>query len=253
MRVISVVNNKGGVAKTITAVNLAYLLAERGYKTLLVDTDQQANATANIGFEVESNMETIADVYLKKRPMKDVAHPTAYENLDIIPSGTAWTNGESQLMALQNEGSIERRMKVAARGLEYDFVVIDCPPVLSCLITNIFYITTDVIIPCVPDEFSLMGLEKIVQKVEEAQEEYNDDLQNTGILFTLADRRHVLTRQVIKEVEEGGLVAFDTTIPSSVAVKESTKVYTPVVKYAPNCKPSESYRALLEEVLEMVG
>jgi len=250
MRLITVVNNKGGVAKTITSVNLAYALAEKGYRTLVVDLDQQANATMNFGCTGEGK-NNIANVFFDGMPLKDAYCETGYDNLCLVPSGSAFINGEQRLIGDVMHGSIERRLKAAIKGLDFDYVIIDCPPSLSILITNALYISTDVIIPCAIDGFSLEGLSVIYNKIVTAKQDYADQIERVGVLWTRIDARQVLTKQLMEYGEHIQIPIFETKIRESVKVRESTVQRIPLIEYSQESNPTVDYISLAEEVLGM--
>ncbi len=251
MRIITVVNNKGGVAKTITSVNLACGMASKGYKTLLVDLDQQANATLNLGCSGEGN-KNIADVFFEDAKLNEAFMPTVYKNLYLVPSGSSFINGEQRLIGDVMKGSVERRLKVATKGLDFDYVIIDCPPSLSTLITNALYISTDVIIPCAIDGFSLEGLSVIYNKIVNAKQDYAEQIQRVGVLWTRVDTRQILAKQLIAHGENINIPIFETKIRESVKVRESTVQRVPLVEYMPSCNPALDYMVFTEEVLSMV-
>jgi chromosome partitioning protein len=251
MRVITVVNNKGGVAKTITSVNLACSIASKGFKTLLVDLDQQANATLNLGCTGEGT-KNIADVFFEGSKLNESFMPTDYENLYLVPSGSAFINGEQRLIGDVMKGSVERRLKVVMKDLDFDYVIIDCPPSLSTLITNALYISTDIIIPCAIDGFSLEGLSVIYNKIINAKQDYAEKIQRVGVLWTRVDTRQILTKQLMAHGENINIPIFDTKIRESVKVRESTVQRVPLVVYNQACNPALDYLEFANEVLNMV-
>lgn len=250
MRTITVVNNKGGVGKTITSVNVATSLAQRGNKTLLIDLDQQANATSCL-IGSGDGIRGIADVFFDGAMVSDVAAPTAYSNLFIVHSGKAFINSEQRLLADQSERSIERRLKMGMKGVNYDYVVIDCPPSLSALITNAMYVATDIIVPCSPDGFSIEGLKVIIDKIQSARQDYAENLERFAIVWTRVDTRQILTKQLIEYLKGKDLPVFETVIRESVKVRESTVQHMPVVVYDPDCNPSKDYQILTTEIVDI--
>ena len=251
MRVITVVNNKGGVAKTITRVNLACGIAAQGFKTLLVDLDQQANATLNLDCTGEGK-KNIADVFFEGVTLNDAASKTEYENLYLVPSASSFINGEQRLIGDVMKGSVERRLKVAMKDLQFDYVIIDCPPSLSTLITNALYISTDVIIPCAIDGFSLEGLSVIYNKIVNAKQDYAQMIERVGVLWTRVDTRQILTKQLMAHGENINIPIFDTKIRESVKVRESTVERMPLIVYNSKCNPAIDYFEFASEVLNMV-
>lgn len=250
-RVLVFVNNKGGVGKTISSVNVAVGFAQKGFKTLLIDIDQQANATKYLGCSGEG-VSNIADVFFNKMSVTEAAMQTPYENLYLVPSGTAFVNGEQRLLGVTN-ASLERRLKNAMRDHDYDYVIIDCPPSLSTMITNALYVATHIIIPCATDGFSIEGLKIIIEKIMEAKQDYADDLEGYAILWTRIDKRQNIVKHLIAEGEKKELPSFETSIRESVRVRESTMEDKPLIVYDPSCNPSVDYRNLVVEIMEWMN
>lgn len=247
-KVLVFVNNKGGVGKTISSVNVGLGLAEKGFKTLLVDIDQQANATKYLGCTGEG-VNNIADVFFNKMPITEAAMQTPYENLFLVPSGLAFVNSEQRLLG-DTSSSLERRLKNAMRGHDFDYILIDCPPSLSTMITNALYVATHIIIPCATDGFSLDGLKNIIEKIMAAKQDYADDLVNYAILWTRIDKRQNIVKSLIDEGDKKELPTFETAIRASVRVLESTCQDMPLLVYAPNSNPAVDYRNLVIELME---
>jgi chromosome partitioning protein len=249
-RVIAVSNQKGGVTKTTTTVNTATELALKGFKTCIIELDWQCNASFYLNVDGGEGL-NIRDVFFEGKSIKEAARPTAYENLDIVPASKAFANAETYLQADSENGSIERRLKRAMKDNDYDYVIIDCPPNLSVLITNAFYVATDIIIPCAAEPFSFQGMDGIYTKIHAAKMDYAEDLERVAILLTLTDMREDLTRSAIEDVEKAPFPRFDTMIRKSVKMQKSTSAQIPLVMYDRECHPSVDYRNLVSEIISM--
>jgi chromosome partitioning protein len=247
MRIIAVANQKGGVGKTTTALNIAAALAEQGHRTLLLDLDPQANATSGVG--VENAEPSIYDVLVDGLPLKQIIRATEVAALDLAPSHIDLSAAELELVAaLAREYVLKRAIDRAQ--LEYEFVVIDCPPSLGLLTLNALVAAGEVLIPVQCEYYALAGLAKLLDTVGRVRGALNAQLQIAGVALTMYDGRTNLARDVVAEVKRSfpGRV-FNTLIPRSVRLAEAPSHGVPITTYEPHGAAAEAYRALAQELV----
>ena len=248
-----VANQKGGVAKTTTSVNLACGLALRGHRVLVVDIDPQANATTGLGIDHRSVELSTYDLLTGDAGLGQVVQPTTIKNLDCAPSSLDLAGAEIELTAVMDR---ERRL---AEGLEnarsnYDIVFIDCPPSLGLLTVNALTAADDLIVPVQCEYYALEGLGQLLETAERVRGALNKQLRIVGFLMTMYDARTKLSSQVMDEVKSHfGELVFETLIPRSVRLSEAPSFGEPVLTLDPSSRGAISYRLLAVEVEERYG
>ena len=242
-------NQKGGVGKSTTAINLAAYLAEKGEKILVIDMDPQANATSGLGVE-ESPSGCMYDVLLEGKPLEEVAVKTSIEGLDVAPSTINLVGAEVELVSsLAREYKLKRILKKMPEDL-YDRVLMDCPPSLDLLTLNALTAADEVLIPIQCEYYALEGLTQLMRSIRMVREELNPELRVGGVLLTMFDPRTNLAHQVAEEVRSFfGEQVFHTLIPRNVRLSEAPSFGMPVALYAPRSTGAEAYEAVAEEVL----
>ena len=246
-RVFAVANQKGGVGKTTTAVNLAASFAVSERRTLLIDLDPQANASSGIG--VASQATHVYDALIGRYPLKDVAQPTELEFLRVVPSGPDLVGAEIELVGAEQR---ERRMARAVAEVrdDYDIVLIDCPPSLGLLTLNALTAADSVIVPLQAEYYALEGLARLLDTIELVRSSLNPRLVLEGVVLTMMDARNNLSRQVADEVRNHlGDRVFSTEIPRNVKLSEAPSHGRPALLYDVRSKGSLAYLRVAEEIL----
>ncbi len=249
-RIIVIANQKGGVGKTTTAVNLGDALARRGNEVLLVDSDPQANATAGLGIAVGDRPSTY-DLLLGDVSLSDVTMPTGFDRLSIVPATSDLAGAEVELTTVMAR---ESRMKQALEGGidAYDIVIIDCPPSVGLLTINALTAADEVIVPVQCEYLALEGLGQFTSTLELVRRNLNQKLRMRGPVLTMFDRRTTLSQQVAEEVRSHFPETFQTVIARSVRLGEAPSHGLPIHAYDPRSPASAAYDALAEEVLGTV-
>ncbi len=251
--ILAVVNQKGGVGKTTTAINLAASLALAGKKILIVDSDPQGNSTSGLGFRKEEVDTGVYDIYAERATVKDTVLSSDVQELYIIPSTIDLLAVEVELV------SREGREYLLANALkeikeDYEYIFIDCPPSLGLLTLNALVAAEAVIVPVQCEYYSLEGLGLLTRTIRLVQNSFNPDLYIKGIILTMFDSRNSLSRQVAEEVRNHfGNVVFDTIIPRNVVLGEAPSYGKPVLLYDYKSKGAQSYLALAKEMLNEDG
>ena len=249
VKVIALANQKGGVGKTTTAVNLAACLAVEGRKVLLVDSDPQGNTTSGLGLDKRDIKKSIYDMIIKDVPAKDVIVPTAYENLSLLPATIALAGAEIELV---NMMSLENRLKNALERVkyDYDYVLIDCPPSLGLLTLNALTAASSVIIPIQCEFYALEGVTMLMNTIQLVQRNLNPALKLEGVVMIMFDARTNLASDVVSEVKKYfSAKMYNTIIPRNVKLSEAPSHGEPVIVYDPRSKGAQVYQELAREVI----
>jgi len=252
-KIIAVANQKGGVGKTTSAINLAASLAALEFKTLLVDADPQANATSGVGFDPNDITKSIYECMVDGTKAEDIIINTNIAFLDLIPSHIDLVGAEVEMINLPNR---ENKMKDALLQIKdrYDFIIIDCSPSLGLITVNSLTASNSVIIPVQCEYFALEGLGKLLNTIKIIQSRLNQELEIEGILLTMYDVRLRLSNQVVEEVQlHFQQMVFDTIIPRNVKLSESPSFGIPAILHDADSKGAISYLNLAREIVEKNG
>jgi len=248
-RILAIVNQKGGVGKTTTTINLAAGLAKRGQSVLMVDLDPQGNASTGLGVSKKSPDENLFDVFVDNVPLQKIVKPTSVDGVDIVPSHMDMAGVEIEI---SDEADRAIRLKRAFENLtkHYDYILIDCPPSLNMLTINALTAARSVLVPLQCEFFALEGLSQLLKTVEMAKANLNDKLTIDGVMLTMYDKRNRLSAQVAADVRKHlGRAVFKTMIPRNVRIAEAPSFGRPVISYDPHCAGSKAYMQLADEML----
>lgn len=251
--VICITNQKGGVGKTTTAVNLAYYLARRKFKVLLVDLDPQGNATSGLGVNKDELTKSMTDVMLEAATLPEVIRSTKSTGYDLAPTTTELANAEVEITMLDQKFGLLARALSAVAG-NYDLIIIDSPPSLSLLTVNAMIASNWLLLPVQTEFYALEGVAQLLKSMQLVRQGMNPDLKLLGVLATMYDRRTALSAQVLAEIKKFFKdKVFATTIPRNVRVAEAPSHGVPVGAYDKFSKGASAYKALTKEVIERLG
>lgn len=251
--VISLANQKGGVGKTTTSVNLGADLATMGKKVLLIDADAQGNATSGVGIQKSDIQKDIYDILVNEEPISEAIIPSKHERLDIVPATIQLSGADIELTP---QMARETRLLNALKSVsdQYDYVLVDCPPSLGLITVNAFTASDSILIPVQTEYYALEGLSQLLNTVQLVKKHFNPDLDVEGVLLTMYDSRTKLGRQVNDEVRKYfGDKVYDTIITRNVRLSEAPSYGLPIIDYDPNSKGSELYMQFAKEVLAAHG
>ena len=248
-RIIAIANQKGGVGKTTTAINLSACLAESGQKVLTVDFDPQGNATSGLGIEKGEIDKTVYDLLVGECDIEECLISNMQENLDLLPSNVDLAGAEIELLEIENKESLLKTYLSKIQN-NYDFIIIDCPPSLNLLTINALTAANTVLVPIQCEYYALEGLNQVLKTVNLVKKKLNPSLEMEGVVFTMYDARTNLSLQVVENVKENlNQNIYKTIIPRNVRLAEAPSYGQPITIYDPRSSGAESYRLLAEEVI----
>lgn len=248
MITIAIANQKGGVGKTTTAINIATAMAATGWKTLLIDLDPQGNASTGLGIGTDLRDRSSYDLLVELTPLAECVTPTSIPGLDLVPATVDLSGAEVELVSVENRTA--RLSSAIAGHNEHEICFIDCPPSLGLLTLNALGAADTLLVPLQCEFFALEGLSQLLTTVERVQQRFNPDLGIIGVVLTMFDRRNRLTDQVADDVRDClGKLVFDSVIPRNVRLSEAPSHGLPALVYDHNCAGSRAYIALARELI----
>lgn len=249
-KIISIVNQKGGVGKTTSAVNLSASLGAMGKKTLLIDIDPQGNSTSGVGINKREIENSSYDIIIGKAKVEDAIVKTEFKNLDVIASNIDLAAADIEIVDLEHRESRLKNAILPIRG-NYDFIFIDCPPSLGLITTNALCLSDSILVPIQCEYYALEGLSQLMNTVRRVKRQYNDRLEIEGVLLTMYDGRLNLTQQVVREVKKYfPKKVFHTVIPRGVRLSEAPSFGKPIIYFDSSSKGADAYNSLAKELIK---
>ena len=248
-RIIAIANQKGGVGKTTTAINLSACLAEKGQKVLAIDMDPQGNMSSGLGLDKNSVEKTIYDLIIGESEVEEVLQKNALENLDILPANVDLSAAEIELIGIDEKEYIVKKAIEKIKDA-YDYVIIDCPPSLSMLTINAMTTADSVLVPIQCEYYALEGLSQLIHTVQLVKERLNPVIEIEGVVFTMYDARTNLSLQVVENVKDNlQQNIYKTIIPRNIRLAEAPSYGMPINQYDAKSAGADSYRRLADEVM----
>ena len=248
-RVIAIANQKGGVGKTTTAINLSACLADLGKKVLALDLDPQGNMTSGLGVDKDEIESSVYDLLIGNAGIEECICENVLDNLDVLPSNIDLSAAEIEMIGVDNKEFIIKKEMEKIKD-DYDFVIIDCPPALSMLTINAMTTADSVLVPIQCEYYALEGLTQLIHTIELVQERLNSSLQIEGVVFTMYDARTNLSLQVVENVKDNlNQNIYKTIIPRNIRLAEAPSYGMPINMYDPKSAGAESYMQLADEVI----
>lgn len=248
-KIIAFSNQKGGVGKTTTCVNMSAYLANKGYKCLVVDLDPQGNATSGLGFAKSDVKSSVYNVLIDDAPIEDVVLKTQVDGLDILPSNIDLAGAEVELVYVKSRELVLKNVLEKAKN-SYDFITIDCPPSLGLLTINALASADTVIIPIQSEYYALEGLSQLMNTIKLVVKHLNSSLKIEGVVLTMNDNRAIISRQISAEIKKFfGKRVFDTAIPRNIRLAEAPSHGVPIMLHDTKCSGAKAYLSLTEEFL----
>lgn len=249
-RAIAIANQKGGVGKTTTAINLSAALAESGKKVLTIDLDPQGNTSSGLGIDKGSLTSTVYELLIGQATLFECIQKNVFENLSVLPSNVDLAGAEIELIGIEEKEYILKKYVDIIRD-DYDFIIIDCPPSLNTLTVNAMTTADTVLVPIQCEYYALEGLTQLIHTINLVKKRLNPYLEIEGVVFTMYDARTNLSLQVVENVKENlDQTIYKTIIPRNVRLAEAPSHGKPITIYDPKSSGAEGYRALAEEVIE---
>lgn len=251
-RIIAIANQKGGVGKTTTAINLAAALAENGHRVLVVDLDPQGNASTGLGIEPSGRGMTTYELLIDDAPLSEVIQDTDVDGLGIIPATVDLSSADIELISNEKRSFLlhDALRQTAMDQFDWDFILIDCPPSLNLLTVNAMVAADSVLVPLQSEFFALEGLSQLMLTIREVRQTANPGLRIEGVVLTMYDRRNNLSQQVEQDARSNlGDLVFETVIPRNVRVSEAPSFAMPVLTYDTGSQGAQAYRGLAKELV----